>query len=335
MMFETALKENDQVIVDSRLRDFLPDEVYDIHIHPVDQAHYPPNTMKYLAGQGTQGAAAYDEAMKLFLPVKTIHGLYFGLPNKAADRPAINDFVADQAKHHSTPLSRGLMLVSPKDDPAVVAAALRGGKFAGIKVYHCYADRPDTMNARMEEFAPEWMWELLHETKGLMMMHLVKDDAIADPENQADIRRLCRRYPNCVLVLAHIARSFNYRNARDGLHSVADLENVVVDTSAVCEADAFQVALKVLGPKRVLWGTDFPISHLRGRAITTGRRFFWLHPDGLAASHQAATSTEMTLIGIESVLCLKEACEDAGLGRGDIEDIFRRNALRILSPHLK
>jgi glutamate-1-semialdehyde 2,1-aminomutase len=43
----------------------------------------------------------------------------------------------------------------------------------------------------------------------------------------------------------------------------------------------------------------------------------------------------MTLIGIESLLALKESCEDAGLDRSDINDIFLNNALHLLKPHLQ
>jgi glutamate-1-semialdehyde 2,1-aminomutase len=42
----------------------------------------------------------------------------------------------------------------------------------------------------------------------------------------------------------------------------------------------------------------------------------------------------MTLVGIESLLCLREACQDAGLTGGDIDDLFRGNALRLLAPWL-
>jgi glutamate-1-semialdehyde 2,1-aminomutase len=33
-------------------------------------------------------------------------------------------------------------------------------------------------------------------------------------------------------------------------------------------------------------------------------------------------------------MCLREACEDTGMTPGDLEDIFRDNALRLLAPHL-
>jgi glutamate-1-semialdehyde 2,1-aminomutase len=268
------------------------------------------------------------------MPVPTIHGLYFGLPHKTANRPVANSWVATETKSNGTALSRALMVVSPADDQEEVAAELRSGRFCGLKVYHCYAGRPDTMNARVSEFAPDWMWELLHEIRGVLMLHIVRNDAIADADNQADLRRLCRAYPNARLVLAHAARSFNYRHARSGLRVIADLDNAVVDTSAICESGAFRAALEMLGPRRILWGSDFPVSDARGRCVTTGSSFFWLHPEALRSDHQTPIPIAMTLVGVESLLCLRETCGDAGLTRGDVEAIFRHNALRALSAHL-
>jgi glutamate-1-semialdehyde 2,1-aminomutase len=71
------------------------------------------------------------------MPAKTVHGLYFGMPHASADRPAINAWVESEVRGHGSPLSRALLLVSPSDDREQVAAALRSGRFCGIKVYHC------------------------------------------------------------------------------------------------------------------------------------------------------------------------------------------------------
>ena len=318
----------------ARLADFLPDEIYDVHVHPFRAEHYPPGTASYLAGRGPFGSAEHVREIRRTLGERQVHGLYFGLPHKAADRPALNAWIEADVRGRGTPLSRALMLVAPQDDPALVAAALRSGRFSGLKVYHCYANLPQTAQARIEDFAPDWMWELLHEVRGVMLLHIMRDGAIADPDNQRSLRRLCRAYPNAPLLLAHIARSFNYRHARAGLRAVADLDNVVVDTSAIAESEAFRAALEILGPRRVLWGSDFPISELRGRCVSTGEHFFWLHPACMVPEPRAGAERESTLVGLESLRTLREACEDAGLTRGDLEDLFRRNALRLLAPTL-
>ncbi len=333
MKYARSLTKSDHHLLES-LRGFVPDEVYDIHAHFYHADHFPPGTWPFLQGHDLLGSEEHTAALKRYMDVKRIHSLAFGLPHPDSDRDAMNTWVSAQTKDHATALSRSLLVVSPEDDSRRTAEKLRSGEFCGLKVYHSYAASPDTMNARVTEYAPEWMWEILHETRGLLMLHIVRDGAIDDRSNQDELRRLCRAYPNMRLILAHVARSFNYRNARHGLYQLADLDNVVVDTSAVTESEAFFSALKILGPKRIVWGSDFPVSEMRGRCVTTGSLFYWLHPEQVASGDTSPTNTEMTLVGIESLLTLREACEDAGLNRDDINDIFLNNALRILKPHL-
>jgi len=336
MAYVACLSDRDRQLAE-RLAGFLPAHVYDIHAHPYRAKDFAPEAWPFLKGQTALGCAEHRRDLFRYMSpmgVTTIDGLYFGLPHRTAQRAALNEWVAAEVAAHGTPASRSLMLATPTDEPSRVADALRAGRFCGLKVYHCYADRPDTMHARLEEYAPEWMWELLHEIRGVLLLHLVRDGAIEDRENQNSLRRLCRAYPNARVILAHVARSFSYRNARAGLHTVADLDNIVVDTSAVCESEAFRCALDVLGPRRVLWGSDFAVSEMRGRAITTGALFFWLTPESIRPEHQPASASDLTLVGLESLAALHEACSDGGLTRGDLDDIFRENALRLLAPHL-
>jgi glutamate-1-semialdehyde 2,1-aminomutase len=197
------------------------------------------------------------------------------------------------------------------------------GRCRGLKPYHLYVDRADTSQVTVEEFAPEWMWKQCDRHGAILMLHLMRDAAMADPINQEQLYRLSSKYPRCQAVLAHIARSFNHRNAR-GLGVVAKCANFFVDTSAVTEVEAIRLALDVLGPHRVLFGSDYPISHLRGRCVTVGNQMLWLYADQNKAP-------EMTLIGIESLQALRSACSQAGLSQAEVQGIFRDNALAVLA----
>ena len=186
----------------------------------------------------------------------------------------------------------------------------------------------------IEDFAPEWMWKLCDEIEGVMMLHIMRSQGIADEANLRDIQRLCVKYPRCRLVLAHVARSFAYRTALKGLRRLVKLDNVVVDNSAVTEPEAMRCALETLGPRRVLWGSDFMVSELRAKAITMGDGFSWIYADELPA--KAVTQFEnFTLAGIEGLLALREACEATGMNARDIRDIFHDNGLRLIAPHLQ
>lgn len=333
MKIANELTESDLKLA-RELDGFVPQEVFDLHAHLYHPGHFQPSPPPWIEDQPVLGCDQHRQALSRGLPGRTIHGLYFGLPKKQTDRGAINRWVADQVRANGTRLSRPLALVAPDDDRATVAGMVRDGGFAGVKVYHVFAPGPDTFNAAIEEYAPDWIWELCHEIHGVLMLHLVKHRAIADAENLASIHRLCRAYPRCQLVLAHAARSFDYRNGLAGLKKLRDLDNAWVDLSAVTEADAMREAFRVLGPSRVLYGSDYAVSEVRGRCVTTGDSFFWLHPELIQPQHVPRTTFQMTLVGIESLLCLREACAECGLTGRDVGGIFLGNALRLLAPHL-
>jgi len=331
----TQLTETDQRLLQSCLAGFLPERIYDIHAHLFHTRHFAPGTRpEFLDADRGYGLRDFQDAMTRWMPGREVEGLFFGYPRAGNNRVGENAWLRDQIEPvAATTDSRALVLAAPQDDPAEVRRLMESGVFVGLKPYRLYADVPDTNEAAIESFAPEWMWEICHEHQGVLMLHIMRAGGITDPSNVETLRHLCRRYPRCRLVLAHIARSFHYRHAREGLRAIADLDNVVVDTSAVTQAGAFRAALEILGPHRVLWGSDYMVSELRGSCISQGDGFTWIYADD-ASARDLTVFGKYTIIGIESLLCLREACEDTGMTPGDLQDIFRDNALRLLAPHL-
>ncbi len=331
----TQLTDTDQRLLHRCLDGFLPQRIYDIHAHLFHSRHFAEGKRPvFLDEDRGYGLRDFDEAMQRWMPSRHVEGLFFGYPSAGNDRAGENAWLREQVEPVvKTSNSRALVLVAPTDDPAEVRRLMASGVFVGIKPYRLYADVPDTKEAPIESFAPEWMWEICHDHSGIMVLHIMLADGITDPRNVEAIRRLCTRYPRCQLVLAHVARSFNYRHAREGLHAIADLGNVVVDTSAVTQAGAFRAAIEILGPRRVLWGSDYMVSELRGSCITQGDGFTWIYAED-ASADKLTIFGNYTLVGIESLICLREACEDTGMNPGDLQDLFCDNALRLLAPHL-
>ena len=331
----TEPTDKDRALLARCAKDFLPQRIYDIHSHLYHTRHFAPGTMPgFLDANSGYGLRDFNEAMARWMPGRAVEGLFFGYPRGGNDRAGENAWLREQIEPVvKTTNSRVLVLAAPNDDQAEVRRLIESGTFIGIKPYRLYADVADTNEAPIESFAPAWMWELCHEFDGVLMLHIMHADGITDPRNVEAIRRLCGRYPRCRLVLAHVARSFNYRHAREGLHAIADIGNVVVDTSAVMQAGAFRAALEILGPRRVLWGSDYMVSELRGSCISQGDGFTWIYSEDESAEKLTIFGS-YTLVGIESLICLREACEDTGMNPADLQDIFRDNALRLLAPHL-
>ena len=171
---------------------------------------------------------------------------------------------------------------------------------------------------------------IAHEEGLSITLHMVRDRALADPVNQAVIRRYCEDYPNMRLILAHAARGFNPWHTIEGIESLRGLSNVWCDTSAVTEAGAFEAIVDVLGHERLLYGTDFHVSHLRGRCVAIGDSFHWLYAEEMDLDENH-TSLQPVLIGLESLRSLALACRRLRLSDGQIEDIFYGNAAQLFS----
>jgi len=319
---------SDLELWNQHLADFVPPDSFDAHAHlwrTVDLGTPTPA----LAADGPPVATrkVYDERLSLWMPDRCpTGGLFFPFPTRSLDVDSANRHLADEMK--GDPNSLGLMILTPCQDPADVERQVIDDGFVGFKVYHLFAEREDTFYAPTEEFIPEWAWELADQRGLAIMLHMVLPRALAEPENQRYIREHCIRYPGAKLILAHAARGFCGRHTVDGIESIRGLGNVYFDTSAVCEPEAFEAILKVFGPTRLFFGADFCVTEMRSRCVNLGDDFLWL--DEIRADFSRARSAKPTLLGIESLLALKQACLNQHLTAGDIEEIFCLGARRVL-----
>ncbi|MFG0335841.1 MAG: amidohydrolase family protein, partial [Maioricimonas sp. JB049] len=312
--------ESDRELFEKRVGDFVPPDAFDAHAHWYDLRHILIDEDR--GSPSTTDEVGYDvmqARMRQWMGSRVItRGLYFPFPVRHLDCAAANRFLAGQLAAH--PQSRGLMMIRPQDEPAEVEQALRSSRFSGFKVYHCFADRAETFHADQSEFLPEWAWELA-DTHGLWItMHMVLPRALSEPANARYIREHCLKYPDARMVLAHAARGFNAAHTTDAIDELRGLDNVFFDTSAVCEPAAFEAIIRVTGTTRLMYGSDFPISEVRGKAISVGDGFMWLYRHNV--HWEGWPHGRPTLIGIESLLALQQACRTMCLTDRDIERIF-------------
>lgn len=318
----------DRAFFDAHLRSFVPPNAFDAHAHLYDLRHLAPQaSTSEFAGSPQIGHDVLLESMRQWMGDRVVaEGLYFPFPVRHLDLRAANDFLA--AAIQGRPGCRGLMMIRPEDDPAEVETQLRRHAFAGFKVYHVFAARDDTFMAEQGEFLPEWAWELADRHGLAIMMHMVRPRALSDPRNQTYIREHCLKFPGANLLLAHAARGFNARHTVEGIDALRGLPNVYFDTSAVCEPSAFEAILRAFGVSRLMYGSDFPVSELRGRSLSIGDGFFWLYDHN--AEWDGWLHARPQLVGIESLLALQQACRTLHLKDRDIERLFGDNARQLL-----
>ena len=315
----------DLKLFESKIGDFVPPDAFDAHAHWYDLRHIVADGEPF--DEPEVGYEAMQASMKRWMGTRLItDGLYFGYPTRTVDCKAENRFVADQVREN--PGCRGLMLIRPDDDPAEAERTLVDDGFSGFKVYHLFAKRDDTFNCDQSEFLPEWAWEIAHQRGLWITMHMVLSRALSDPRNLAYIQDRCRRYPRANLVLAHAARGFNASHTVDAIDGLRGIDNVYFDSSAICEPAAFEAIIRATGTTRLMYGSDFPVSEQRGTALSVGDGFLWLYDQ--TYDWKSWPHAKAEVVGIESLLALKQACETMCLNDRDLERIFSTNARQLL-----
>ncbi len=330
MQVTWEVRDYDREFFDRELDSFVPDQVFDAHAHLYELAHWgPDSTSTFQNGPAVVTLEEYRRQIEWLTPGRKTSGLFFGAGLNEQHRQASNHFVAAEVVKDKN--SRGQLIVSPKQDLELVRQEVEQSNFAGLKVYHTFSDRRPTWDSEVKDFLTEEHVRLAHEQGLSITLHIVKDRALADRANQEQIRYYCRNYPNIKMILAHAARGFNPFHTIEGIQALKGIRNVWCDTSAVTEAGAFEAIIETLGHDRLFWGSDFPISHLRGRCVAIGDEFLWLYEDSLNWDTIAGYAKIRPLfIGHESLRALKLAITRLRLKDSQIEDIFCNNARRML-----
>lgn len=310
------------------LASFLPDYIFDAHCHIwlEDAVNF-----RVPGVSGDVGTTEYLSLMGDVHPGRKTGALFlsFAVPGIPDGRSRMNEFVGQETAYG--PAFRGNFFVKPGDDPEFVRQEVRRLRLHGLKCYHTFAAVTPTWEAEIPDFLPEPLVKVAHEEGWVITLHVVKSRSVADPSNIHWIKQYCRLYPNMRLILAHSARGFQPGHNLEGLAELKGLDNLYFDTSANCEPVAHQAIIRMIGHKKLLYGTDLPVSHMRGRSLAVGDSFLWLYEDSPLWAEAKHTRIDPVLIGLEHLRSVRWACWSEGLGDGAVEDIFWNNAAELLA----
>lgn len=323
-MNDWKFEKVDQDIV-NQLQSVLPSKLFDIHAHIYRQCDlFIPGTNVITEGPNEVGVHTWrDHIRRQIGRKKLIGGLIMGYPC-VRNLEAVNKFTLSEAKRHKG--CHALLVVSPKSSKDEFLKLCKNSLVKGFKPFHTMSKRNPTFDAQIDEYLPEWVWQLSDERQMVILLHLVRYEALSDGSNSQYIQQMCRKYPNAQLVLSHCGRGFHAPNTVKGIAALRGLQNVWFDTAGLCETAAITAVLEEFGPNKLMWGTDFPVSEQRGRFTTIGDGFAFIYPSGSEAAfcHPALT-------GIESLRAVTDAAANYGLNKIDLENIFCNNALSLLA----
>ena len=323
-------REEDVAFFERELADFVPDRVFDAHSHLE-----PPGSPKPLLPGCTDGLG-YAECMRLLqtvMPGRDIAANFISYSADPDELAAANQWTSNEAARD--PRCRGEFFVKPTDDPDWVRQEVRRLGSSGLKCYHLQAalnpswpkDRP-TWEADICDYLPEPLVRVADDEGLVITLHLVKYRAVADPVNIHWIRHYCETFPDMKMILAHSARGFQPQHNLDGLGQLTGLDNLYFDCSANCECIAHQSIMRMMGHEKLMYGSDFPVCHTRGRSLGAADTFLWLSEE-TPVWGERHTKIDPVLVGLEHLRSLKWACWSERLTDRQVDDIFWNNAAKL------
>ncbi len=314
--------EHDLQIWNEELNDFIPDRIYDAHIHMLHLSHLPED--KRIWGQA-ELKDLKKWAERLY-PGRDVSFLTLGTPFPEIDVAAHNKWFAEQIKED--PKSRWNRLVTPDCTTEEIEKDFETGQMIGLKPYRFFSTTGDVNQCRIHEFLTHEQMELANHHGMWVTMHLSQPHGCADEENLKDLAEYTQsRYPNIKWILAHCARSFTYWPIREAVDRLKEMPNIWYDLSAVTDIRPVITLFKNEDHHRILYGSDgLDATYFRGQYVALGRAWQALDTESQSLKFPHCDGRPILCI-YEQLLAMKQAAEIAGFSKEQVEDIFWRNAV--------
>jgi predicted TIM-barrel fold metal-dependent hydrolase len=326
--------EEDRLVYERELMAFLPDRVFDAHVHLFDRSclaagHVFPPKSPYRKFGGAFTRDQYLDWTRALLPEQTVHLNAFGHPARESDRDAS---AACAGGFTDNRRFFGMALVAPEDEAADVRRRVEAHRLIGLKPYHALVVGRSADDVTIPDMLPGGQMCFAHECGLAVTLHIPRSGRLADPLNQVHVVQLCRRYPNARIVFAHIGRAYFLQNVVGFLDGLAACPNAYLDTAMVNHEGVLEYAFRTFPRERILFGSDAPIAFLRGKSVEINHQYAYLMAEDYeigTSIHDARHAVRFTTFLYEQIRGIGLAARRAGLSRADVEGIFFSNAQRL------
>ncbi len=343
-MILNGFNENDLEIFRSEFSDFLPEKVFDFHIH-LNKKDF---ILKDMEREGNLNPFFKEEIMvdlpyekyksiaEEIFPGKVYEGFFFGLPFKGIDIDRSNEYISEVCRENSC---NGLYVVTPEIEE--IPQDLFQKKFLGFKPYPELAKSVNLsgydiskldMDVSIYDILPDKTLEYANKHRMIIILHLPRKDRLNDKRNIDEIKDICKSYPHIQLVLAHIGRSYCYADLEHGIEQIKGLENLYVDTANISNPDVIKKSIEELGTDRVIYGSDIPLGLFKGKDVDINNKHYFVtdKPTTWSLSSSHIRLDNFTLLIYEVIRSIKVASEGLKLSEKDIQYIFHDNASRLM-----
>ena len=279
------VKDVDRRFYREKLQHFLPDRIIDVHAHVWrrDFRKAPPTGRAVtwpLRVAEQDPVEDLIETYELLFPGKSVQPLMFSfVESHEDDFEAANAYVSRAAQEHGF---AALVFASPQWSAQRLEQEIRRGGFLGAKVYLTLSPAGLPVDQiRIFDFLPHHQLEVLNEHGWIVMLHIPRSARLRDPVNLADMLEIDRRYPHAKVIIAHAGRAYCPEDVGDAFAALQETQHLLFDISANTNAAVFEPLIRTVGPRRILFGSDLPITRMRMHRICEKGNYVNLVPKGL------------------------------------------------------
>lgn len=325
---------HDLCIFQQELNDFLPEKIFDCHVHVFEKASFsgeiPPTDFRQKFG-GEFTFEMCDQYLGTLLPNRKIAYNSFGLPDRVTNRNLADRYVGA----HCDNINRfGMALTSPYDVLDQLSKRVKDNHLIGYKPYWNMVDNRKPGEITIFDMFSQDSLEWANQEKLAITLHIPRSGRLADPVNQKDMVEICRRYPGIKFIFAHIGRAYYLSNVVGFLEGVAQMSNAWIDTAMVNHEGVLEYAFHAFPRDRILFGSDAPIAFLRGKSIEVNNQYAYLMGENYAIGStifDTLSTLKYATFYYEQLRGLKLAMNRARLSGKEIENIFYNNSNRLFT----
>lgn len=339
-MFGVNVTDYDRKVYEEELRDFLPENIVDAHVHIYKEEMQQEKAedrkgcvnWPHMVAPDLTIADMQQSFLQMF-PGKNVKAVIMGMPTCRLGE--VNDYVYGCAKESGLP---ALYCTNWDTTEEELRSVMKMG-FVGIKPYQ--NNVPSFLPAnevRIFDMLPHSHLKVMDELGGIVMLHIPRSLRLRDPVNLAQMMEIEEKYPNAKVIIAHIGRAYVPSDFGNAFEILKETKNLLFDFTANTLDLAIRKCIETVGPKRIMFGSDMPITKMRMYRICEESKYVNVVPRGAYGDvsgdpnmRETDDYNEMTTFMYEELRAFKRAAEELGLSKGDVEDIMCNNAANLFN----
>ncbi len=328
-MFGFKMTDYDLKVYKEELEPFLPKNIVDAHSHVYLRSDN--KEIRYWPERVAVDNSIEDlvQTYKDMFPNNTVVPVVFGMSGE--EKYNDNAYVAQSCKKYNYPtlFFTDYYMSSEELEKRVVE-----GGFKGLKPYFYQCRKGVSQrDAGIYDFMPEHHLKVADKLGLTLVLHISKEDRIKNKDNVKTLMEIEQKYPNIKLIVAHVGRAYAKEDFGDSFETLKHSEKMFFDFSANTLPYATEKCIESVGTKRVLFGSDLPISKMRMYRVVENGVYINVIPKGLYGDvsgdphmREVEDASNMTNFMYEIIRGFKKTAEKLTLTKKDIEDIMCNNA---------